>query len=277
MRKCLAVAAVFACFLFSSIGHAQVPEAHGTCVSGCGSSGSGSGSSYNPYAARSAARLADQRKVFDKVKNNDEHAAKKARDLFHKGRDEESKGAQCKAADDFQRALSTIQSSNVSTPDGIWDGPLQGEYVKLQVRQNENARVINNHLVPSQAECMQLQARNQVQASAAAPANNAPQAPMNFRVDSVGNGVNSCYRADPEKVSCLELRNNSERRVRMYIDGMPGVQCTIEPHSYCSLPMAIGHLQLRMAADDDKGAGPIVGAEVDIASTGTRLNLAAAN
>jgi len=270
MQKHLSLGALFVCVLFSGIGSAQVPEAHGSCVSGCGSGGSGSSS--NPYAARAASRLVDQRREFDKVKHHDESALKKARDLFHKGRDQRDP---CKAAEEFQQSLNLVQSTDVSTPGGIWDGPLQGDYIKLQVRQEENLRVTNNHLASARADCTQLQARNQT--SARSPVQNPPQAPMNFRVDSASNGVNSCYRADPAKVSCLELRNNSERRVRMYVDGMPGVQCTVEPHSYCSLPMTIGHLRLRMAADDDKGAGPVVGAEVDVASTGTRLNIAAAN
>jgi hypothetical protein len=96
-------------------------------------------------------------------------------------------------------------------------------------------------------------------------------------VEPTTEGAASCYRADPAKASCLELRNNSKRRVRLYVEGLPGVQCTVSPGSYCSLPMAIGHLRLRLVPDDEYGSGPAVETDVNLAFAGTRLTLGPSN
>ena len=63
----------------------------------------------------------------------------------------------------------------------------------------------------------------------------------------------------------------------MYVDGIPGVQCTVITGSYCSLPMAISHLHLRVVPDDEQGYGPAVETDVNLAFAGTRLTLGPGN
>jgi hypothetical protein len=95
-----------------------------------------------------------------------------------------------------------------------------------------------------------------------------------FQVASLTTNIFSCYRIDATKSGCLEVRNNSTRRVRLYVEGLPGVQCTVDAGSYCTVPIAVGPYHLRIVADDERGVGPTIGADVDLRSAGARLTLA---
>jgi hypothetical protein len=101
-----------------------------------------------------------------------------------------------------------------------------------------------------------------------------PGAAADFRILPLTMNIFSCYRIDPTKSGCLEIRNNSTRRVHLYVEGLPGVQCTVDAGSYCTVPMAVGAYHLRLVADDERGVGPTIGADVDLTSAGARLTLA---
>ena len=100
-----------------------------------------------------------------------------------------------------------------------------------------------------------------------------PPTASGLRVGNGGTGVFSCYRTDATKSGCVDVRNNSTRRVRMYLDQLPGVQCTVEAGSYCSVPIAIGTYNVRLQADDDQGVGPTVQTAIELTSDGIRLLL----
>ena len=90
---------------------------------------------------------------------------------------------------------------------------------------------------------------------------------------SVTPGVFTCYRIDPTKSGCLEIRNNSTRRVRLYIEGLPGVQCTVDAGSYGSIPVAVGPHHLQLIANDEKGIVATIGADIDLTPDGDRIFL----
>jgi hypothetical protein len=208
---------------------------------------------------------------FNEVEGRWKSARHKGVKYTRKGIKEQAKGNCTAALDDFQHELAAF-SVDLTTRGPLVDAILSSKYQGMLYSQQEDVRLARGRIAEV-GGCAQQQslAFNRVHVSAAEPTPHAP--PRNFQVEPQTNGVNSCYRADPARASCFELRNNSERRVRLYVDGLPGVQCTIEPHSYCSLPMAIGHLHLRMMADDEHGTGPAVEADANVTNEGTRLTL----
>lgn len=94
-----------------------------------------------------------------------------------------------------------------------------------------------------------------------------------LHVSSSTTGIFSCSRVDATKSGCVEVRNNSTRRVRLYLDELPGVQCTVDPGVYCSVPIATGTYHARIVADDDQGVGPTVNTMIDLTPDGVRILL----
>ena len=90
---------------------------------------------------------------------------------------------------------------------------------------------------------------------------------------SVTRGVFTCYRIDASKSGCLEIRNNSTRRVRLYIEGRPGVQLTVEAGSYATIPLAVSPYHLQIVADDERGVGPTIDIDIDLTTEGVRIIL----
>lgn len=255
--------------------HAQAPDVQGTCVENCGG-GTGYSEARERQLARNHAKHAKEVRWFNEVDSRWKSARKNGVKYTKKGIKEQEKGNCAAATDDFQRELAAFSVD--LTPGGtLVDAILGSKYRTMLYRQQNDVGLARDRIAGVQASCAPARnlAFSRVQASAAAPAprDNPPAAPQNFQVGQQTNGVTSCYRADPAKASCFELRNNSERRVRLYVDDLPGVQCTVEPHSYCSLPMAIGRLHLRMMPDDEHGTGPVVQADADLSPSGTRLTL----
>jgi hypothetical protein len=276
-----------AVLLLSTYVVAQVPEVGHTCVSGCGG-GSGNSDARDRQLARNHAKHAQEVRWFNEVDGRWKSARKNGVKYTRKGIKEQGNGRCTAAIDDFQHELAAFSVD--LTPRGtLVDAILGSKYQTMLYRQQSDISLARGRIADAQASCAPRQnlvvnrapvspvappVARVVQASAAAaPPNNAPPAPRNFVVQPETYGVTSCYRADPAKASCLELRNNSERRVRLYVDGLPGVQCTVEPHSYCSLPMAMGRLHLRMTPDDERGVGPIVESDTNVGQPGTRVTL----
>ena len=57
---------------------------------------------------------------------------------------------------------------------------------------------------------------------------------------AAGDAVGTCEPSDPKIIGCIEIRNTSSERVRVYLHELPGVFCTIEPGSMCSRPALQG-------------------------------------
>jgi hypothetical protein len=64
--------------------------------------------------------------------------------------------------------------------------------------------------------------------------------------------ITSCQPSDPAKSGCLEVRNSANQRVRIYVKELPGVFCTIEAGSMCSLPVANGTYHVYAEGDDGR-------------------------
>ena len=90
---------------------------------------------------------------------------------------------------------------------------------------------------------------------------------------SPGTSIFTCYRIDPAQSGCLELRNTSTRRFRLYVIGLPGVQCAADPDSYCVIPLAVGSYQFQLVTDDETGASREIRGAVNLPSTGARVTL----
>ena len=71
-------------------------------------------------------------------------------------------------------------------------------------------------------------------------------------------GIGSCYLIDPAKSGCLEIHGAPDRRLRIYIKEFPGVFCTINAGSTCSLPVAVGVYHAYAQADDGRQSAPAV-------------------
>lgn len=264
---------------------AQVPDVQGKCVSGCGVS-SGNSDARERQLARNHATHAQHVQWFNEVEHRWKSAAKKGNDLSHKGQKAQTKGDCASAMADFQREIEVF-SVDLTPRGNLVDAILNGKYQGMLYQQQSAVTAARGRIASTQAGCFRPRPSPPVAAVAAyrkpnavsaaeQPPNNA-QAVGNVRLEAAADGANSCYRADPAKASCLEIRNNSQRRVRLYVDGLPGVQCTISPGSYCTLPMAIGQLHLRLVPDDEHGAGPAVETDVNLAIAGTRLTLGPSN
>ena len=133
---------------------------------------------------------------------------------------------------------------------------------------------------PVQAEGAGMPAASPSAADSGAPAANNGRASDAIKADtsadikiSVTPGVFTCYRIDPTKSGCLEIRNNSTRRVRLYVEGLPGVQCTVDAGSYGSIPLAIGPHHLQLVAEDERGIVATIGADIDLTTEGKRILL----
>lgn len=74
----------------------------------------------------------------------------------------------------------------------------------------------------------------------AAPSPPVPPRGLNVIGAAPGLAVGTCFPSDPATIGCIEIRNTSEQRVRVYFQEVPGVFCTIEPGSMCSRPATQG-------------------------------------
>ncbi len=263
---------------------AQVPDVQGVCVSGCGG-GSGNSDARERQLARNHATHAQHVQWFNEVERRWKSAAKTGNDLSHKGQKAQAKGDCTGAMADFQREVAVF-SVDLTPRGNLVDAILNGKYQGMLYQQQAAVTAARGRIASAQAVCFQprptppvavaaYRKPNPVSAAGPAP-NNAPPV-ENIRLEPATEGANSCYRADPARSSCLELRNNSKRRVRMYVEGLPGVQCTVDPGSYCSLPMAIGQLHLRVIPDDEQGNGPAIQTDINLAFAGTRLTVGPGN
>lgn len=262
----------------------QVPDVQGVCVSQCGGS-SGNSDARERQLARNHATHAQHVQWFNEVEHRWKSAAKKGNDLSHKGQKAQAKGDCAGAMADFQREVAVF-SVDLTPRGNLVDAILNGKYQGMLYQQQAAVTAARGRIASAQAVCFQPRPTPPVAvaayrkpnpvSAAGPPPNNAPPV-GNVRLEQATEGANSCYRADPARASCLELRNNSKRRVRMYVDGLPGVQRTVSPGSYCSLPMAIGQLHLRVVPDDEQGYGPAVETDVNLAFAGTRLTLGPGN
>jgi len=85
--------------------------------------------------------------------------------------------------------------------------------------------------------------------------------------------VFTCYRTDPNKSGCLELRNKTTDSFRLYVSGLPGVQCAADPDSYCVVPLAVGSYQIRLVTEDANGSTQEIRGAINLPTTGERVTL----
>ena len=98
-----------------------------------------------------------------------------------------------------------------------------------------------------------------------------PPLPAGIRLTESGSGVFTCYIADGQRSGCLDVRNNATRRVRVYLEGAPGVLCTVDPGVYCSVPIPFGEHGVRVEPDDERGIGPPMRSQITMGASGIRL------
>lgn len=73
-----------------------------------------------------------------------------------------------------------------------------------------------------------------------------------------GDVVGSCYLVEPATTGCLEIRNPSTERLRVYVHEVPGVFCTIEAGSMCSRPVSAGVYHAFAQRDDGRRTTMVV-------------------
>lgn len=61
-----------------------------------------------------------------------------------------------------------------------------------------------------------------------------------------------CSLNHPERAGCFVVRNDRNVRIRVRFGSQPGVLCTIEPNSYCSVAIEVGTYSASAETDDGR-------------------------
>jgi hypothetical protein len=165
-----------------------------------------------------------------------------------------------------QRGLVDAQRENERALQELFARQGRGEGDTREVMRQQQQRMQTRDVLVKRLTDVEAEMRRTLAARQPPPdAPSAPALPPPAAPPVAGDVVFSCQT--DARGGCFEVRNTSAERLRVYVSGQPGVVCTVNPSSYCSVPLPLGVYTAQAEREDGRRTPP---ATIEITPAGKR-------